>query len=135
MINRIFGAALVFLAVSAVPSTAGENEWVGLYKGLDALDGSVDYLSISTTAPGEFEIRIVPSVISLCETGVGWIVATGRLVEEGTLLRENARVFCQGAEPVSLENRYFVRDDETGVIRYGASDDGRSLIYHRISDD
>lgn len=117
----------------ANPATADESGWSGLYKGLDALDGSIDYLSIAPSGPGEFEIRIMPSVISLCEGGSGWIVAEGRLTEDNKLYRQNARVICKDAEPFDLEDRILVRDAQTGIVRYEASDDRRALIYHRIS--
>lgn len=115
------------------PAAADDSDWIGLYKGLDALDGSVDYLSIAPTGPGTFDIRIVPSVISLCENGRGWIVADGTLTEDNTLRRHNSRVICEGREPVDIDDRIFTRDAQTGLIRFGATDDGRPLFYHRIS--
>ncbi|WP_419912431.1 hypothetical protein [Hoeflea sp.] len=92
-------------------------------------------MSISTTGPGAFEIRIMPSVISLCESGRGWIVAQGRALDDNRLERHGARLFCEGSEPTSIRDLILVRDDETGVISFGATDDRRPLIYHRISTD
>lgn len=133
MKNRISRIALFGLFLLASPAIAGENDWIGLYKGLDSLDGSIDYMSISSSGPGVLEIRTMPSVISLCETGRGWIVAEGRVLEDKRLHRQNAQVFCEDSEPFDIDDVYFVRDDQTGVVRFEATDDRRPLIYHRIS--
>ena len=135
MNHRIATSALVALFALAGPATADENDWVGLYKGLDALDGSIDYMSISKSGPGAFEIRTMPSVISLCESGRGWVVAEGSLTDDNRLQRQNARVFCEDSEPFGIDDVMFVREDDTGIIRFEAADDRRNLIYHRISTD
>lgn len=133
MRDLFFTSALVGLLALASPAIADENDWAGLYKGLDALDGSIDYLSIAPSGPGEFELRTVPSIMSLCKNGRGWIVAEGRLTDDNRLHRFNARAFCEDKEPFDIEDRFFVRDAQTGIIRFDASDDRRPLIYHRIS--
>lgn len=130
---RKFAWAFAGSVAFGMPALADQNDWVGLYKGLDALDGSIDYMSISPTGPDMFEIRIMPSVISLCDTGQGWILADGRLTEDGQLHRHNGQVICEGNDPVSVDDRYLDRDPQTGIISYGATDDRRPLIYHRIS--
>lgn len=135
MRHRIAASILVFLFALSGPALADDEDWIGLYKGLDALDGSINYMSISSTGPGTFEIRTVLTVISLCEGGSGWIVGQGRVSDDDTLMRHDARVFCRGEEPFSLKDMTFLRDDDTDVISIDAPDDGRALIYHRISDD
>ncbi|MCR9137626.1 MAG: hypothetical protein NXI27_16635 [Alphaproteobacteria bacterium] len=129
LVTGMMAAALAWVS----PAMADENDWAGLYKGLDGLDGSIDYLSIAPSGQGTFDIRVMPSVISLCESGRGWIVAEGKLTDDGRLHRTNAQVICDGAEPVALEDRMLERDAQTGIVRYGASDDRRPLIFHRVS--
>lgn len=131
--NRMLGWAAALSLALIGPAVADESDWAGLYKGLDALDGSVDYLSIAPSGEDRFDIRIVPSVISLCDNGRGWIVAEGKLTEDNRLHRFNAKVICDGAEPVALDDRFLVRDARSGIVRFEASDDRRPLIYHRIS--
>lgn len=129
-------AAISFGVISSAGSALADQEgWSGLYKGLDVLDGSIDYLSISRTDAETFELRVIPSVISLCETGRGWIVADGVLNDEGEMLRQNGRVFCEGEDPVDVPDRVLTREKETGIIRYGATDDKRPLVYHKVSTD
>lgn len=126
-------AALLGLMFLPIPAIAAEDVWSGLYKGLDVFDGSIDYLSISRTDADTFELRVVPSVISLCASGRGWIVAEGVLKEDGRMLRQNGRVFCEGEEPVAVPDRVLTREEETGIIRYGATDNRRPLVYHKVS--
>lgn len=133
MRERIVMWTMAGVLACASPAIADESDWAGLYKGLDALDGSIDYLSIASTGPGTFDIRIMPSVISLCENGRGWIVAEGKLTEDSRLHRHDAQLVCDGAEPISLEDKMLEREAETGIIRFGATDDLRPMIYHRIS--
>lgn len=133
MKNRIVMWAFAAVLALASPAIADESGWAGLYKGLDALDGSIDYLSIAPSGEDMFDIRIMPSVISLCENGRGWIVAEGKLTDGNKLHRFNAQVMCEGIEPLSLEDKMLVRDAQTGIIRFEATDDRRPMIYHRIS--
>jgi hypothetical protein len=124
--------AVVYFGIVSAPAVAGEeHDWVGLYQGLDALDGSIDNMSIMRTGDGEFHIRIVPSRISLCESGVGWIVGDGRLAD-GVMVRHNSLLFCEGHEPEPLVDVEIVRDDLTGVLSNRTEDDQRILYYHPV---
>ncbi len=125
--------AICCALLSTTPASAEDDSWSGLYKGLDALDGSIDYLSISRTDSETYELRIVPSVISLCTTGHGWIVAEGTLDGTDRMLRRNSRVYCEGEEPRDIDDRVLMLDRDAGIIRYGATDNRRPLIYHRVS--
>jgi hypothetical protein len=128
-------ATAAILAMAATPVIADDDDWTGLYQGLDAFDGSVDYLSIVPSSNGKFDIRVVPSVISLCESKVGWILAEGRLVDDETLARENVKVHCSGAEPKSVPDGVYRRDDQTGILTIETPDDKRTNYYHKISND
>lgn len=130
-IGQIAGAALVCLG-AAIPALADDADWAGMYKGLDARDGSVDHLSIVPVGDGKFDIRIVPSTNSMCDDGRGWIVAEGRL-SDGALLRENVTVHCRGAEPKTVSDGVYYRDQETGMLTIESADDGRKLYYHLLS--
>ncbi|WP_299890481.1 hypothetical protein [uncultured Ruegeria sp.] len=130
---RILSVVLAGAIALPAHAFAEKDDWSGLYKGLDVYDGSIDYLSISLTSVETFELRIIPSVISLCETGRGWIVAEGKLNDEGKMLRQNSRVFCDGEEPADVADRVLTLDANTGIIRYEATDDRRPLVYHKVS--
>lgn len=135
MRNRLLQISALGVVSMAAPLWADENSWSGLYKGLDALDGSIDYLSISAIDADTYELRIVPSVISLCDTGRGWIIAKGKLNGDNEMLRQNGQVFCEGEAPRDVPDRVLTRDPQTAIIRYGATDDRRPLVYHKISTD
>jgi len=128
-------ATAAILAMAATPVIADDDDWAGLYQGLDAFDGSVDYLSIVPSSDGKFDIRVVPSAISLCESKVGWIVAEGRLVDDETLARENVKVHCSDAEPKSVPDGVYSRDDQTGILTIETPDDKRTNYYHKISNE
>lgn len=133
MSRPIFIAALVGVCMLGTLGNADQVSWSGLYKGLDARDGSIDYLSIVPTGPDTFDIRIMPSAISSCESGVGWVLAEGRLESDGTITRHNSIRVCDGVDRQDMADAVFQRDPETGVVSFGASDDGRALYFHPIS--
>ncbi len=125
--------ATITAFLSATQVSAEGDPSSGLYKGLDALDGSIDYLSISPIDTETYELRIVPSVISLCTSGRGWIVAEGKVTTAGTMQRQNSRVFCEGEDAKDIADRELTLDPDLGIIRYGATDDRRPLVYHKVS--
>jgi len=137
MTIRTFVAAAVLLAtVGLANAQADEDDWAGLYIGLDAQDGSIDHLSIVPMGDGAFDIRMVSDGISLCdpEHASGVIVATGRLVD-GQLVRENVRLRCEGAEEVPIADGSYTRDKKTDIVMLAAPDNGRQMQYHRMSED
>ncbi len=127
--------AAFLLATNVTPALADDEDWAGMYQGLDSLDGSIDYMSIVPLGNGMFDIRIVPSRISICdtETGAGVITALGRLTDEG-LVREKPLLKCFGLEPRIIKDSLYTRDDKTGILTPLASYDGRKHYFHRIGD-
>ncbi|HMB59882.1 MAG TPA: hypothetical protein VKN35_08215 [Xanthomonadales bacterium] len=127
---------LLSCALGFTSTVVFADDWAGFYVGIDSLDGSIDHLSISPNEDGTYDIRSRPSKISHCKTdhGSGVIVATGKVVNE-QLLRQNVQLLCHGTEVVSLPDQAYTRDDDTDILYLVSSDDGRKLVFHRISDD
>lgn len=135
MIRFAVLAVLLTAAVGAGPAQADDDDWAGFYVGIDDADGSVDRLSIVPIGDATFNIRVVLSKASLCAGGeTGLIVGTGR-IEDDKLVRRDAILRCGDTEGRAIEDRTYTRDDDTGILTIKAGDDGRSLFYHRISDD
>jgi len=134
--KSLFIATMLTVTAGLGLAHADDADWAGLYVGIDALDGSIDRLSIVPNGDGTFDIRMVSDGISLCdpETPAGIILATGRIVD-GQLVRENVRLKCEAADEIALDDGVYTRDDGTGILTLPAPDDGRQMQYHRISDD
>ena len=135
MSSRIVGAfaAALFLGHALTPALAEDADWAGLYQGIDALSGSVDFLSIVPLGEGKFDVRAKPGIFVLCESRDGWIVADGRLAD-GKLMRENTQIHCGGgAATTTIPDTVYTRDEATGILTLEAYNDQRKLYYHRIS--
>jgi hypothetical protein len=134
--KSLFVATILTMTVGLGLAHANDDDWAGFYIGIDALDGSIDQLSIVPNGDGTFDIRMVSDGISLCdaETPAGMIVATGRIVD-GQLVRENVRLKCEKADETALDDGAYTRDGETGILTLPAPDDGRQMQYHRLSGD
>lgn len=133
----ILAAAAIGLCVG--PASADEDDWGGLYKAIDAKDGSVDRLSIVPDDQRSFIVRMTSTGISLCadssDNTAGWITATGRLTDDG-MVRENAMLTCAATgESRPIADSTYKLDDDTEILTINTPDDGRAIYYHRLSDD
>lgn len=126
-----FSLTILSLAAAAPPALA-DDDWAGLYMGIDARDGSIDYVSIVPTGDGTYEVRTRVSEHSMCSTA-GLVVATAREKDDG-LVRENIVVRCDGSDTtIEVSDTAYGLDDD--ILSLKAPDDGRMLYFHRISRD
>ena len=110
--------AFLAVAIGAGDASAADDDWIGLYIGIDALDGSVDHLSIVPNGDGSYGIRMTSSALAMCTPAptAGWIVATGRLVD-GNLVREDVVYGCAGSDEMTpLGDGIYHRNEETGIL-------------------
>jgi hypothetical protein len=138
MIGKIFWlAAILTVVISAVPARADDADWVGIYVGVDAVDGSIDTLSIVRKSDNTFDIRMSSTEFAECTGGAraGVLLATGRIVDD-RLVRENVTYKCRGdGEAKPFPDGAYVRDKETGMLSIEVPSVGRTNYYHRLGHD
>jgi len=138
MLGKIFWlAAVLAVVIGVVPARADDADWAGIYMGVDAVDGSIDTLSIVRKSDNTFDIRMSSTEFSKCTGGAraGLLLATGRIVD-GRLVRENVTYKCQGdGEAKPFPEGTYVRDKETGMLSIDLPSVGRTNYYHRLGDD
>ena len=138
MIGRIsWLAAVLTVVVGVVPARADDADWAGIYVAVDAVDGSIDTLSIAPRSDGTFDIRMSSTEFAACAGGTrgGVVLATGRIVD-GRLVRENVTYKCQGdGEAKPFPDGTYVRDKETGMLTIEVPSVGRTNYYHRLGND
>ena len=125
------GPSVRFVKLAEV---ASDDDWAGVYIGIDAGDGSLNRMIILPGEDGNYRIVQKSSQYASCEETHPSAVTTadGRVVGEA-LRRENTQRRCtdtgdlKPAGEVELE-----RIPGTGVVRYSGSSDGRPMIYHRF---
>jgi hypothetical protein len=131
----VVALGLVGSLIAAGPAVADEDDWTGFYLGIDAADGSLDYLSIVPLGDGRFDIRIAVSGHSMCSgAGAAVVHATGRL-EDDRLVREEGELVCDGADKVAHPGVVYELDEDEKFLATQAPDDGRMLYFHRLSED
>lgn len=138
MIGKIFWlAAVLTIVIGVVPARADDADWAGIYVGVDAVDGSIDTLSIVRASDNTFDIRMSSTEFAKCTGGAraGLLLATGRIVD-GRLVRENVTYKCQGdGEAKPFPDGTYARDTETGMLSIDVPSVGRTNYYHRLGDD
>ena len=125
---------LVGSLAAAGPAVAEDDEWAGLYLGVDAGDGSLDYLSIVPLGDGKYDVRIAVSDHSMCSDAPGVVRTTGH-VEDDRFVREEGELVCDGAAAVAHPGVVYELDADNKILATQAPDDARMLYFHRLSQD
>ena len=138
MIGKIYWlAAVLAVVIGVVPARADDADWAGIYVAVDAVDGSIDTLSIVRAGDNTFDIRMSSTEFAKCTGGAraGLLLATGRVVD-GRLVRENVTYKCRGEQEAKpFPDGTYVRDNETGMLSIDVPSVGRTMHYHRLGDD
>ncbi|MBL8906914.1 MAG: hypothetical protein JNM20_09580 [Rhizobiales bacterium] len=135
MIRRAVMIAGAFcLLAQPVVAQDEEDEWSGFYMGIDALDGSIDSLSIVRNEDGTYRILMSSTGLAFCKDGAegGLISAVGKVVD-GNLVREQVKYTCAiSHESKPLPDSTYIRDPATGVLLLNGPSN-RVNYYHPIS--
>ncbi len=127
-------ALAAFLLAQPVLAQDEEDEWSGYYMGIDALDGSIDSLSIVHNEDGTYRILMSSTGLAFCKDGseAGLISATGKVVD-GKLVREKVSYTCTiSHESKPLPDSTYTRDAGTGILKLEGPSN-RVNYYHPIS--
>jgi hypothetical protein len=139
----VFAAvALPALALGPSADAAGERSLfglrsvIGLWEGIDPVDGGDSLRSITCSLDRSCELAATDSVITLCGGGPGFVSGTGGF-EGDELAFPDVVLACPSGETVNLSIRY-ERDllNRTLVETTVVVDTGTTLpniIFHRIS--
>lgn len=135
MIRRAMMIAAAFcLLTPPVLAQDEEDEWTGYYMAIDALDGSIDSLSIVHNEDGSYRILMSSTGLAFCKDGAeaGLISATGKVID-GKLVREQVKYTCAiSHESKPLPDSTYTRDPATGILKLDGPSN-RVNYYHPIS--
>jgi hypothetical protein len=135
-------AAMVLLPLASAFSVNAGHErssgqlrsFIGLWKGIDAVDGGEALRAFTCSRDGTCELVGTDAVVSLCNDEPGFITATGGL-EGRALVFPDAVFHCSDGGAVSFSVR-FERDRFNRTLVSSGVRDGtpfRSIIYYKIS--
>jgi hypothetical protein len=130
----VFGfVALLPVAFASSANAASERSFVGLWQGIDALDGGDALHSITCSRDGSCQLVATDSVVSFCGGESAFIGGTGSL-EGDELVFPEVILTCRNSAAVDLEISY-ERDRRNRTIVGTATAGGtvRSIVFHKIS--
>ncbi|MEM7441802.1 MAG: hypothetical protein AAF414_00590 [Pseudomonadota bacterium] len=131
--------ALVLAALSSGfigGSALADDDWVGLYAGIHASDGSYDHMSIVPAGNGMFEFVITTHRLTFCGESPGWNQGT-LAMSDGALVSQEETITCvDGTEAETPPGFRLTFVDGDDLILLGPqSGDLVGIYFHRISAD
>jgi len=128
-------AALLPVAFASSSNAASERSFVGLWEGIDPVDGGDSLRSITCFRDRSCRLAATDSVITLCGGGPAFVGGTGAL-EGDALVFPDAVLTCPDGREVDLaisferdpRNRTLV---ETTVVSGGAT--LPNIVFHKVS--
>jgi hypothetical protein len=142
--KRFFNAVVVVGLMAALhiacTSTEGEDQeenrfFIGLWEGVDPLDGSSVQISISDIdRNGVFDVIEYQTFFTLCDGELGVVTGAGTVGDDG-ILRTNEELTClTTGETFNAEGAYEpVKKDEILVISYPTNPALPTIILHQVS--
>jgi hypothetical protein len=132
----VASAALLPLVVAPPAYAAGERSFVGLWEGIDPVDGGDSLRSITCDRDRTCKLAATDSVITLCGGVPGFAGGTGGL-EGNELVFPDVVLACTDGTEVQLSMRY-ERDwlNRTLVETTTVVDTGTTLpniVFHKVS--
>lgn len=115
--------------------SSGPNDaWAGIFAGVDAYDGSLDWMSIVPNGDGTYRIKVKSNSFGFCDTTdpQAIMTGTGRIVD-GKLVRQNTVATCSDGDKKPLDDRTYTLDPTTGIVSLSANSTDRTLYYHQLA--
>jgi len=132
--SMVLAAALATTVTGA--AVADDGDWVGFYRAIDVVDGSVDSLSIVSNSDGTYRIVMSSPRLGACAGGTqaGIITATGHVVG-GKLERRDVMYKCEGSDEMKpLPDSVYTRDSDSHILMLEGPM-GRLNYYHPVGAD
>ena len=128
--------ALLPLAAPSSANAASARSFVGLWEGIDPVDGGDSLRSITCSLDRSCKLAAIDSVITLCGGGTGFASGTGGF-EGNDLVFPDTVLTCPDGTAVNLSIS-FERDllNRTLVEMTVVEDTGRTLpniVFHKVS--
>jgi hypothetical protein len=126
--------ALLPLASASSANAASERSFIGLWKGIDPLDGGPGLHSITCSGDETCQLIADDEVVSFCGGEAAFIGGTGGL-EGDDLVFPDAVITCRDGPVVTIELSY-TRDRRNKTLVATASSGGpavRTIVLHKIS--
>ena len=97
--------ALLPLALAPSANAGNERPFVGLWEGIDPVDGGDSLRSITCDRDRSCQLAATDSIITLCGRGAGFVGATGAL-DGDELAFPDAVLTCPNGETLNLSISY-----------------------------
>jgi hypothetical protein len=126
--------ALASSAGAAEPSRFGVRAFVGLWEGVDPVDGGDSLRSITCRRDGSCALAASDTVVTLCGGGPAFVGGTGGL-EGDELVFADAVLTCPDGETLDLVLR-FARDSLNRTLVETTTVGERTLpniVFHKVS--
>jgi hypothetical protein len=129
-----FSCVSLLLALAAPAAAANERAFVGLWEGVDPVDGGDSLRSITCQRDGSCRLAATDSVITLCGSGPAFVGGTGGL-EGDEMVFADAVLTCPDGRTVDLVLR-FARDPLNRTLVETTTVGERRLpniVFHKVS--
>ena len=130
--------SIVFTSLVSAYALEGKTYFIGLWQGVDPLDGSENLISITLNKDGTFNIIGSESYWTFCDGGRGIVKGTGHLIYQGTLdhlgiLEADETLTCFSGGTADYTEQ-FIPDVINGTLKEVYPEDSTQviLILHRI---
>jgi hypothetical protein len=148
MLRKTFGTGALIAAVALgshaswatnPPETndgdfAGTRLFVGLWEGIDPIDGSIARLSITCDQDDVCEILVAETAFTVCGgSSEGLLRGTGS-IESGVLQVPDFTVTCFATGTVISDNAQYTPDFQNGTLAQRGEDPRTEpVVYHKVS--
>ncbi|WP_421723893.1 hypothetical protein [Bauldia sp.] len=131
MLKATAAAVVVGLATTAsgLADDQSAKSFVGLWQGVDNVDGSLRTISITELDDGTFNVLAHDSYWTMCEGPGGLETDTGQVDDKG-VLQLTGQVNCRSGATVEFDTRYTWED---GTLHEEVVDAPFRTIYFRIN--
>jgi hypothetical protein len=127
----VLALSMVFPPIVGADALKGKMYFIGLWQGVDPMDGSEALRSITLKDDGTFKIIGSETYWTICDGGRGIVEGTG-VLNKGILAADHRITCFTGVEGITETTAQFIPDKKNGILEEIHEDGSPSLILHRI---